>query len=332
MSVVGSGVYTLSDWAKTRDPDGKTAVIVEMLGQENEIINSMKWKEGNLPTGNQTTIRTGLGTPYWRALNEPVPSSKTTTAQVTDKVGILEDWTEVDVELAKLEDDVAGFRMNSAKGKVEGMSQEFASTLFYGNASTSPKEFTGLAPRYSSLSAANAQNIVTGGSVDTDNTSIWLICWGENKVHGIFPKGSKAGLEHEDLGIETAQGTTGVGSTKLRVYRDRFVMKPGLTVADWRYAVRGCNIDMSALVANSSATNLTEMLIKMMHRIPSGSYAGCYFYANRSVRQYFDLQRFRNVAGAGLTYKEIDGQPVYDFRGIPFQVCDAITNSEALVS
>ncbi len=53
-------------------------------------------------------------------------------------------------------------------------------------------------------SAGNAQNIIDAGGTGTDNTSIWLV-WGENTVHGIFPKGQKAGIQMEDKGRDTGR-------------------------------------------------------------------------------------------------------------------------------
>ena len=57
-----SGKVNLHDIAKSLDPSGKTATVVELLNQSNEIITDMVWMEGNLPTGHETTVRTGLPT------------------------------------------------------------------------------------------------------------------------------------------------------------------------------------------------------------------------------------------------------------------------------
>ena len=62
MATIGATVLTLADWAKRLDPDGKTPTIVELLSMTNEILLDMLWKEGNLPTGERTTVRTGLPT------------------------------------------------------------------------------------------------------------------------------------------------------------------------------------------------------------------------------------------------------------------------------
>lgn len=242
-------------------------------------------------------------------------------------------WSEVDIELAKLNGNTAAFRLSEAAAFIEAMNQEFASTVFYGNSGLAPEEFNGLSVRYSSTSAGNGQNIVKAGGSDTDNSSIWLICWGQNTVHGIFPKGSKAGLEHQDLGEVTVETTAGIAGSRMRAMQDKFTMRAGLSLKDWRYAVRIPNIDISALVSKTSAADLIELMIKAMNRIPNLQAGKCAFYMNRTVKQMLDIQRRDDViSGGGLTYDMVDGKYVPSFRGIPIRTCDALTENEALVS
>lgn len=331
MAVLSSAALTLADWAKRKDPDGKVPMIVEMLSQSNEILEDMLWIEGNLPTGHRTTVRTSLPTVAWKLLNQGVAPTKSTTAQVDEACGIMEAWSEVDKDLADLNGNTASFRLSEAQAFIESMNQEMASTLFYGNAGTAPEEFTGFANRYSSLSGTTGQNIVSGSGAGSDNSSVWLVCWGAQTVHGIFPKGSKAGLQHEDHGEVTAETTSGVGGTRLRVYQDQWKWKCGLALRDWRFAVRGANIDISNLVAKSSAADLIDMMIKMIHRLPNMNMGKCAFYMNRTVFQMLDIQRRDDALSGGITYKEIDGKIVYSFRGIPIRKVDALLETESAI-
>ncbi len=333
MATLSANAPTLIDVAKRLDPDGKTASIVELLSQSNSILQDMVFMEGNLPTGHRTTVRTGLPTVAWRLLNAGVSGSKSTTAQVDEACGMLEAYSEVDKDLAELNGNAAGFRLSEAQAFVESMSQEMASTVFYGNAGLAPEEFTGLSVRYSSLSAANAQNIVVGGSSDTDNSSIWLCVWGQQTVHGIYPKGSKAGLQHEDLGLVTVETVAGIAGARMRAYQDHWQWKCGIALRDWRFVVRIPNIDISALVAKSSAADLQELMIKAIHRIPNLGMGKAAFYMNRSVMQMLDIQRRDDViSGGGLTYENVDGKQVASFRGIPCRIVDALVENEAAVS
>jgi len=333
MATLSTSALTLADWAKRLDPDGKVPSIVELLSQTNEILLDMLWLQGNLPTGHRTTVRTGLPTVAWRLLNGGVTPSKSTTAQIDEQCGILEAWSEVDVALAKLNGNVGEFRASEAKAFIEAMNQEMASTLFYGNSGTAPEEFTGLAPRYSAISGAtNAQNVITGSGSGSDNSSIWLVGWGENTISGIFPKGSKAGLEHNDYNEVTVEVTAGVAGNRMRAYQERFVWNAGIALKDWRYVVRIPNIDVSNLVANSSAADLVNLMIKATHRIPSLNMCKPVFYMNRTCFQMLDIQRREDVVTGGLTYAEVDGKRVASFRGIPIRICDALTETEAAVS
>jgi hypothetical protein len=333
MATLGNNVRTLQDWAKDLDPDGSVAAVIEMMSKHDPILEDMFWREGNLPTGDRITTRVGLPTVYWRSINQGIPPSKSKKTQATEGVGMLEAWSETDQELAELGGHINEARASESKSFIEAMTQEHSSTLFYGNASISPEEFTGLSVRYSSLSANNAQNIVVGGGSDVDNTSIWLIVWGEDTIHGIFPKGSTAGLEHEDLGLVTVEVTAGIAGNRMRAYQDHYRWKTGISLKDWRFVVRIPNIDVSALVAESSAANLTKLMIKAVHRIPNLMAGKAVFYMNRTVFQMLDIQRYNNVTTGGqLSYPVVDGKEIPSFRGIPIKTCDSILNTEALVA
>lgn len=333
MATLAANVLTLADWAKRLDPDGKTSDIVELLSQTNDILPDMMWMEGNLPTGHRTTVRTGLPTPAWRLLNQGVQPSKSTSAQIDEACGMLEAWSEVDKDLAMLNGNTSSFRLSEAQAFVEAMNQEFAQTLFYGNSGTAPEEFTGLSARYSSLSAANGQNIVDGGGTGSDNSSIWLVIWGGQTVHGIFPKGSMAGLVHEDIGETTVEVTAGIVGSRMRAYQDRWQWKCGIALKDWRYVVRIPNIDISNLIAKSSAADLFDLMIKALHRPINLRFGKAAFYMNRTCFEMLDIQRRDDVVSGGqLSYEVSDGKLSYSFRGVPVRICDQLLESESRVT
>jgi len=339
MATLSATALTLADWAKRIDPEGRVPVVAELLSQSNEILEDCMFKEGNLPTGERVVIRTGLPTVYWRALNQGIPNSKSTTAQVDEACGILEARSEVDKDLAMLNGNTAQFRLSEDTAFLEAMNQTQATTLFYGNPGTDPKQFLGLAARYSSLSGGNAQNILSAGGSGSDNTSIYLVVWGDNTVYCPFPKGSKAGLIHEDLGEQTVYNSDG---TRLQAYATRYQWKNGLVVKDWRYVVRICNIDVSDLIAQTGtqAANVSTAIIKLMaralYRIPNMSMGRAAFYMNRTVHSglalaAMDKSQYVLKIEQGLTQF---GQPNswLSFLGVPLRRVDAILNTEAVVS
>lgn len=338
MATIGFSALTLTDWAKRRDPDDRVASIIELLNQSNEVLQDMLWVEGNLPTGHRTTVRTGLPAVAWRKLNYGVPQSKSTTVQVDDATGMLEAYGQVDKDLAELNGTTAQFRLSENMAFIESMNQAMASTLIYGDSEQNPERFLGLASRYSTISGAvNGQNILSAGTVTGgDGTSIWLIGWGENTVHGIYPKGSTAGLIHEDLGLDTVNDAVG---GKYRAYLDRYQWKCGLALRDWRYVVRGANIDVSALVADTAGTSvrIIELMSRMIDRIPSFGMCKPAFYMNRTVFSMLRVHALNRSANALGIEQGMDqfGNPIrgnLSFLGIPIRRVDAILSNEAQIS
>ncbi len=330
MAVLDTTNPTLADVAKRLDPDGQIDQIVEMLNQTNEILDDMTWIEGNLPTGHKTTVRTGLPTPTWRKLYGGVQPTKSTTAQVTDNCGMLEAYAEIDKALADLNGNTAAFRLSEDRAHIEGMNQEIAQTIFYGNEGTAPAEFTGLAARYNSLSAANAENIINGGGAGADNTSVWLCVWGPQTGFGIYPKGSKAGLSVTDKGQVTIENVDGNGG-RMEGYRTHYKWDAGMTVRDWRYFVRICNLDVSDLTNATNQKALINYLIQATERIPAFGMGRAAFYCNRTVREALRFGILEKVS-SNLTWETVAGKRVMMFDGIPVRRTDALVNTEALVA
>ena len=340
MATLASSALTLSEWATRLDPGGKPAAVIELLGQTNEMLTDMLWMECNDGAGHKTTVRTGLPSATWRLLNYGVVKSKSTTAQVRDSTGMLEAYSEIDKALADLNGNSAEFRMGEDMAFIEGMNQTMQGTVVYGSTVANPERFTGLGPRFNALTAPNGSNIVNaGGTSANSNTSIWLVGWGQNTVHGLFPKGSKAGLQVRDLGEVALYDAN---NNVYQGYRTHFKWDCGLSVRDWRFVVRIANIDITSGAVSTS--NLVNTLIGAVNKLPFVAAAGnnpppggtrpgqvnTAFYCNRTVRAALDIQAM-GKANTFLTIETRDSKPYTAFRGIPIRICDQITNSEAKV-
>ena len=333
MATLSNTALTLADWAKRTDPEGRVPVVAELLSQTNEILEDAVFQEGNLPTGHRVVIRTGLPTVYWRALNQGIPNSKSTTAQVDESCGILEARSEVDKDLAELNGNTGAFRLSEDQAFLEAMNQTQAQTMFYGNPATDPKQYLGLATRYGTISGAgNAANIIDAGGTGSDNTSIYLVVWGENTVFCPFPKGSKAGLMHNDLGEQTVYNADG---TRLQALATQYQWKNGLVVKDWRYVVRICNIDVSNLVGESSAADLIKLMSRALDRIPNLGFGRPVFYMNRTVYSMLRIQalaKSQNVLAVEKGLNQFGTAASWlSFEGVPLRKVDALLNTEARV-
>lgn len=330
MTTLAATHPTLLDLAKRTDPDGKIADIVEILNQTNEILDDMVWVEGNLPTGHRTTIRSGLPAPTWRKLYGGVQPTKSRIVQVTDSCGMLEDYAEADKALVDLSNDKASFRLSEDRAHIEGMNQEFSSTLFYGNESSEPEAFTGLSARFNDQSAENGRNILTSAATPdgSDNSSIWLIVWGPNTVHGIYPKGSMAGLQMEDKGQVTIESIDGAGG-RMEAYRTHYRWDCGISVRDWRYVVR-INFDYEDLTLNAATgPNLIDLMAQSLRKVPSLTMGRPAFYANSDVLDYLDRQSMNKSTLALTNLEDAQGKFITRFRGVPVRRCDSILNTES---
>lgn len=331
MTIVGTYALTLSDWARRLDPDGQVAAIVEIMKQQNGIHEDMLFVEGNLPTGHKVTIRSGLPAGTWRQLNYGVQPEKSRTVQVTDTCGMLESYAQVDKDLADLNGNTREFMTSEETAFVQGLSNTMATTLFYGNTATDPKTFMGFAPRYNSLSAENAANVINGSGASSTNTSIWLVVWGDQTCFGIFPKGKKAGLQRNFLGeVTLTDGQTPAGM--YQGYRTHFKWDIGLCLKNWQYVVRICNVDVALLTKNAaSGADLIDLMVQATECIPSLGMGRPVFYCNKTIRSFLRRQ-ITNRSNVNLTWDNVAGKRVLAFDEIPVVKCDALLNTEDAVA
>ena len=350
MATLGPLALTYRDYAARLDPDQRVATIMELLSQTNEILDVMIVKEGNLPTGHQTTQRTGLPQATWRLLNQGVQPTKSTTAQITDSCGMLETYSDLDLALYELNGNSKDFRLSEDVAFIEGMSQQLAAGYIYSNSLSTPQQIMGLAPRFSTVSTLNANtanNVIDAGGTGSTNTSIWVAVFGMNTLHAITPKGSATGLEVRDLGEQTLYSQLGASQTQYQVLRTHFRWKAGLCVRDWRYVARIANIDVTQL-ATANAPNLINALVKAVHKLPTTpadltpvqktdapdggqmSAGRTVIMANRTIGTYLDIQAVNKV-NVLLQMKEWDGHVITSFRGVPILTVDQILNTEARV-
>lgn len=342
---------TLLDLARRMDPDGGIDDIAELLSQANEIFKDLLWVEGNLPFGHKFTVRTALPTATWRSAYQGLAGAVSKTAQLTADTAELAAISQIDKSVADMNGNTAKNRMSEDNAFLEGMSQQMAGNLFYGNRATAPTQFTGFSPLFNtatSANAANAKNVIGAGGTGSSNCSMWLVGHGDRTVYGIYPQGSKAGLVFEDRGdINFAYDAS---NNPFRAYTSYFEWKAGLVVNDWRYVVRICNIDVTAVTAGlqgSSPPDLFQLMSRAVIKLPTGPKRltgitetdapdepapgmNPVWYVNRTVREFLDIQAIRDK-NVLLKPTEYAGEPVVDFRGAPIRIMDQLTTTEATV-
>lgn len=301
--------------------------IIELMNQTNDILSDVPWMESNQSDGHLTRIRTGLPEVYWRRLYQGTPPSKSQWSQVKEGCGILEALMELDVEETRLYGDkLNAFRMSESKAFTEAMRQKVAKTMFYGDFNVNPDEFNGLSMRYP---GKTSPHVVDAGGTGAKCTSMWLVSWGAQTVHGLYPKGSQGGFEHEDMGKYMTSDDDG---RKFQCLGDKYNWRCGLTVRDWRAVVRIANIDTTKLglsYGESDFVDLQKLTIMAKNMMPEMMRSKAIWYCNQDVMTGLELQSI-NPKGVHLTYGEFfDSKGVPILHGRPVRQCDAIISTES---
>lgn len=333
MATVGTSYLTLADLYRKMDGGGQIAEVIDMLAEINPIMDDSIAVECNDGSSHLTTVRTGLPSGTWRKLYQGVQPTKSTTRQVTDTTGWLEAYSEVDAKLVMLAGKNGNaLRLDEAEAFIEGMSNQMATALFYSDTAATPEQFLGLASRFDDTTAANGGQIVLGGGAGADNTSIWFIVWSTKTTHLLYPKGSKAGIQREDLGKTTKEKSDG---SMYEVYREHFQWDIGLSVRDWRYVSRVANLDVSEINTNgqSGSKDIDEYMIDAFYklrqrRVRNGKAA---IYCNTTIKTALH-KLAKNTSNVNLTIGTFEGQEIVSFLGLPIRECDSILNTEALVA
>ena len=331
MATVGNTYMTLADAYRMQGPLKGTARIIEMLSQYNPAVQDAGVVECNMGEEHFTSVRTGLPEPTWRKLYQGVQPTKGTTAEVKDSTGMAEDWSEVDCKLVDKQKNPAVFRLNEAKSHLQGMSNTVEEYIWYGDQATNPAAFTGLAPRFSSLSAGSGSQIVDAGGTGSDNMSIWFVTWGDEHCQLLYPEGSVAGVKREDKGKQTKEKNDG---SLYDVYREKFCWDVGLTLRDYRGVSRVANIDVSELRADHTAggADLIDYMIDAYYKLqnPGMGEGRTIIYTNITGLKFLHKQA-RKEENVELSNTKIEGKPVTTFMELPIHRADALLNTEERV-
>ena len=324
---------TLSDLVDRLGPDNKYQEIAEVLNETNEMLDDMTFVEANGVTEHVTTVRSGLPTVTWRKLNYGVMPSKSKTKKVKDSLGMLEAFATVDKKLAELNGMKESWRTSENTAFIEAMSQTLQRAVLFGDSTKDPEQIMGLAPRFNTVNktkAENAINVIDAGGTGSNLTSIWLVAWSPDTVFCTYPKGSKAGLQEQDIGEEAAYDEDG---GEYRVLKTHYAWDIGLVVRDWRYVVRIANIDLDTLKKDPDSeggADLIDLMTDAIERLPNERKGRLAFYCNRQISTFLRKQR-RYAKNVNITQEEVAGRKVTAFDGVPIRRVDALTVGEVQV-
>jgi len=322
MATLTPAGLTIAEIVKRTAPNGTLETITEVLTEENQIMFDAVWKEANDMYGNKSVRRASEPSGSWRDLNAGIASEKSTTVTVYDTIGELAAASEIDVELIKNAPNPAQARMDEARSFINGLGKTMTSTLLYGNTAVNPERFTGISPRLNTV-AATANVLDEGGSGSTC-TSIYVVDWGMDTAHMIYPKGSPAGLEHKDKGEQIVYPSAS-STNKMLAYVDWFIWKGGFAVKNPK------SIGRIGSIQASGTSNIfdEDNLITLLNRMTKGP--GRRIYVNETVMTQMEIRQNKK---SNMYYTKVDGLAPglnMTFKGVPIRQVDQILDTEAAI-
>jgi hypothetical protein len=252
---------------------------------------------------------------------------------------MLEDFSKVDCSLAALNGNGPAFRASEDKAFVQGFNHEVARAILYESTASNPERIHGLAARFGVVSGnpAAAQILkatdVAGGAAASgnDSTSVWCIGWSDRTVYGIYPKGSKAGLSHEDLGKQLVKDGGGVNEFTAWVTHWKWDL--GLAVQDYRYVSRVASIDTSIWKADlTTGPDLTLVFDAAIDALKDTETVRPVLYCNKKTFQMWRQQLIKKGTVNLLEYIQRGERKDRSYMGIPIMPTDAISITETPVA
>lgn len=342
MALISGKFPSLVDLLKSMNAAGQFVRAVDMMRQANEILDVMTWMPCNSGDEHLIVQNVTLPTIYEAMINRGILPSDGKDYDIFEPTATFRSWQEIDADAAEATGDPAKCMADRSRKHRQAHARNFVSNLIYGNSLTDPDTFPGIMQRYSDPTDNNGQNMINAGGVGSDNASILLMGFGEDAVSGLYPKGTIAGLQTDDKGKVTKSNADGTTDAWRDVYLSKFSWSCGLSIEDWKWCARICNIDKSDILANNdSAADLLQLTEDALYCMPStavmtdsnsnGRRMG--WFMNRTMRKMIDRQSRRSVqAGGQLDYAVVDGVRRKTLHGIPMYTVDQMTNAETLVT
>ncbi len=318
--------YSLIEQNKRINPDGTQAKIAEVMNLEmGNVLAEAPWLPSNDIWVNKTTRRATLPAGTRRKINQRISGSVSRTTEVMDVIENIEDWCEVDVMLVDSMPQPAMFRSGEVDAFIEGIGQTLLYDILYCNSFADPDGMHGLAPRLATL---DARYVIDSGGTGSNVTSIYVVTWGQDTVHLIYPKNMAAnlGVQHEDEGKVTSETSDG----KMIVYRDHFQVRCGLVVRNPKAIGRVANIEQLSVGAN---TFDEDDLITLLNNMKVGPGTRIYFNETIATQGQIRLKDKNNVnwtpGGNALS-----GEPILYFQGVPCRKIsrELLINTETAIS
>jgi len=300
--------------------------IVELLAVTNEMLLDAPVEQANDGTVNTTVVRTALPHGKKRVYNQGVGVAASQTDTIHDVCAQVAIYSEVDEDLVNNSPNKGETLQSEQVAFIEGLAQDMADDIFYGNHTKDPAAIDGFATRRNKVNKTTC--ISMGGQTANKQTSIYVVKWGSNNVKMIYPRGASGlGVTVKDKGVETVPAPDGSGNYE--AYRTYFKADYGIVVKNPKALVRICNIDMNDELTENEQKALVKAIIAAKAKLPQGD-GTISILCNADIAAAFDMA---TLDKSNVMYTSTDpwGKEITQLRNMRIRRCDAILNTEAVV-
>lgn len=316
--------------AKRMDGEGSMLYrIAEVIAEHDDAMNDAVWVESNRTASHVTSVRETQPSGTLRQINKGVSPTLSQVGQEVDYIGFIEDMSMVDDRLIRLSPKGQKQQVRSDEdiAHLKGLSETASSYFFYGDRATTPGAFDGLATRRNKIGTEGVYNM--SGSTSTDNTSVYLVTWGKDYTHMLYPRGSKIGISKEDFGLQIVPDPNLAGAY-LPMWISWFYFDMGVTVRYPRGLSRICNIKTAETLTNLRP--LFDRMIEAINHAPNrGKEGNLVAYMNEDMFNVFDRLAY-DVTVPNVYATDVGGVRQTYFRGVPLKRSDLIVADEAIVA
>lgn len=301
--------FTLADYAQLAGLKGMELEVVQTIEDTEPLFASAPIRECNSGTVNLTQVITKYPVGQTRGYNMGVTAEKASSKIVQDDTCLIETYNEIDKEIVARNGNSASWRATKDMTFARGLAHSAAERIFNASKKRDPFEFDGLSVRYAKLDGKHVVD-AAGTDTDTEYADIWLVNWGVDTVHLIYPEGGTAGLK------QTFEPDVDARDDKNRVFKvDRtwYRWYLGLAVPDPAQVVRICNAPINK--ATAGEYDMLRALTLATEALPGDILPTAGIYMNQRLRAALRLQ-ITAKPNVNLTWDTVAGKQVLSWDGV----------------
>lgn len=296
--------------------------IMEVISEVNPIVFDSPVTEATDMVSHRGSRRTALPAPIWTKIGNGWTTGFARQQPFTEGIGTLKLREQINKDLLRIQPDPEGYVAGQERAFQEGFAQEVANTIFYGSSVTAPEEIDGFHVRRPSIASKSVYN---NGETTGSVTSAFLCQWYPGEFGLLRPRFDPAvGLTREPMPDQLLDGDDG---NKAWFKVVEWAWNLGLLVGDERRLKRIANINPTW----SDAHRLDSRVLIQAQNDFVDKTTPIIMYCNTSVATQLDIDA--ELKG-NVTWSTDNpwGMPIRSFRGMPVRVCDAIIDTESVLS